>query len=431
MFQHDYTQCMMTKLKMADPDTKGGSIIYCDCDKALEIIKQTDNLTLGIKKIIYLVGWQYLGHDDKYPAFFEANKGIKRACDPDAMESLRYLMVEARRYNTVVSLHINFTDAYEDSPLFEDYARAGALIRNAKGKPAKIEKYNNKPCYKVSYKEEWESGLFQARVDRLLQLLPIQEAGTIHVDNFQCYINRKPYISATQMQYYRKKMIDYLSQKGVDITTEFPYREGRASAISYGKFAREVMPTRYPFDLAGLVPAVWQVIQMSLDEFFAYYPHVLGGGEPKNKIARNLFYGNMHAESLWLKDEWHSQFIKEFCTFNLPFFYLNKKQRIGFTDKSQKEVVYSDSTLTKADGTIISDGEIIKKDGNVFIPYMDGYVAYSERGERLSGRVSSQRVAISQITAEGLEQTYSKGVQNGRISLDTVAGKAYYIRSVN
>ena len=168
-FTHDYTRCMMMKLKMADPDRKGGSIIHCNCEKALEIIKQTDNITLGVKKIIYLVGWQYNGHDDKYPAFFEVNEGIKRECDDTALDSLLWLIKEAKNYNTIVSVHINFADAYEDSPLFDDFVKAGALIRNAFGKPAKIEKYNGKPCYKVSYKEEWESGLFQKRVDKPLK----------------------------------------------------------------------------------------------------------------------------------------------------------------------------------------------------------------------------------------------------------------------
>ena len=95
-FKHDYSQCMMMKLKMADPDRKGGSDVHCNCEQALEIIRQTDNLTLGVKKIIYLVGWQYNGHDDKYPSFFEVNEGIKRKCDavararPDAaINSLR------------------------------------------------------------------------------------------------------------------------------------------------------------------------------------------------------------------------------------------------------------------------------------------------------------------------------------------------------
>ena len=44
-------------------------------------------------KIIYLVGWQYNGHNDKYPAFFEVNRALKWLQDKDAMESLLWLMI--------------------------------------------------------------------------------------------------------------------------------------------------------------------------------------------------------------------------------------------------------------------------------------------------------------------------------------------------
>ena len=54
----------------------GESKVYCTIDEALEIIKKVDNLTLGIPKIIYLVGWQYNGHDSKYPAWFGGNETI-------------------------------------------------------------------------------------------------------------------------------------------------------------------------------------------------------------------------------------------------------------------------------------------------------------------------------------------------------------------
>ena len=313
-FTHDYTRCMMMKLKMADPDRKGGSIIHCNCEKALEIIKQTDNITLGVKKIIYLVGWQYNGHDDKYPAFFEVNEGIKRECDDTALDSLLWLIKEAKNYNTIVSVHINFADAYEDSPLFDDFVKAGALIRNAFGKPAKIEKYNGKPCYKVSYKEEWESGLFQKRVDKILEMLPIEEAGTVHVDNFQCYVNRKPFVSAEEMQSYRDKMIAYLADKGIDITSEFTYREGKGTALLYGRITRDVTPTRYPIALLDKIPAVWWVDKMTKQEYFDYYPQRYCGGLPKDKRIRKMLYGNIHGEELWLKDNWQRDFAKEFYT---------------------------------------------------------------------------------------------------------------------
>lgn len=428
-FSYDYTKTMMMKLKMADPDRKGGSIIYCNAEKALEIIKGVDKITLGIKKIIYLVGWQYLGHDDKYPAFFDVNKGIKRPDDKTAYDSLIWLMNEAKKYNTVVSVHINFTDAYADSPLFDEYVKANALIRTASGKPAKIEKYNGKVCYKISYKEEWESGLFKKRVDKFLSLFPIEMAGTVHVDNFQCYVNRAPFVSAEEMQYYRNLMIDYLREKGIDITSEFTYREGKGSVLLYGRITRDITPTRYPIALLNRIPAVWWADKMTIEEYFAYYPHVWGGGLPKNEKARNMFYGNIHGEDAFLRDNWQEQFIREFCMINLPFFYLNAKKRVGFTDSRRSAVKYSDGTVSSADGTIKSGGMKVKDKNSVFLPYLDGYVVFNEKGGIVKGKVDGDKFTLSEITVNGLIEIKQINAKNQIVTVDAKPNTAYFIKA--
>lgn len=427
-FSYDYTKTMMMKLKMADPDRKGGSTIYCNAEKALEIIKGVDKITLGIKKIIYLVGWQYLGHDDKYPAFFDVNKGIKRPNDKTSYDSLIWLMNEAKKYNTVVSVHINFTDAYADSPLYDEYVKANALIRTASGKPAKIEKYNGKVCYKISYKEEWESGLFKKRVDKFLSLFPIETAGTVHVDNFQCYVNRAPFVSAEEMQYYRNLMIDYLREKGIDITSEFTYREGKGSVLLYGKITRDFTPTRYPIALLNRIPAVWWADKMTIEEYFAYYPHIWGGGLPKNEKARNMFYGNIHGEDAFLKDNWQEQFTREFCMINLPFFYLNAKKRVGFTDSRRSAVTYSDGTVSSADGTIISGGMKVKDKDSVFLPYSGGYTVFSEKGGIVKGKINSDSAILNKVTTDGTVELKKIDAKKKIVEIDTEPNTAYFIK---
>lgn len=418
---------MMTKLLMAVPDRKGGSIINCNCEKALEIIRQTDNFTLGIKKIVYLVGWQYNGHDDKYPAFFEVNEGIKRKCDKTALESLLWLIGEAKKYNTIVSAHINFADAYEDSPLFNDFVKAGALIRNAFGKPAKIERYNGKACYKISYKEEWESGLFKARIDRILDLLPLKEAGTVHVDNFQCYVNRKPFVSAAEMQSYRDKMIAYLAEKGIDITSEFTYREGDGTALLYGRITRDVTPTRYPIALLDKIPAVWWVDKMTKQEYFDYYPQRYCGGMPKDKTVRKMLYGNIHGEDVWLKEEWHADFVKQFYTVNVPFFCLadKKKKRFG---KGKKSVEFEDGTISSANGRITCGDRVLKDGDYVFMPFKDGYAVYSGQRETAEGFVGTDVSRVYEITANGLKEMYKIDTCTGKVAFKCKRETAYFIR---
>ena len=431
IFNYDYTQCMVTKLLMAVPDRKGGSSVYCNCDKALDIIRETDNMTKGIKKIVYLVGWQYNGHDDKYPAFFQVNEGIKGGREKTALESLLYLMREAKKYNTIVSVHINLTDAYRDSPLFDGYVKAGALIRTRGGRPAAIEKYNGKKCYKISSKEEWESGLFRARCEKLFSVLPLKEQGTVHVDNFQCYVNRAPYISAEEQIYYRDLMIDYFAQNGIDITTEFTYREGKGSALLYGKVTRDITPRRYPIALLGKVGANWWVDKMSLEEYYKYYPHSIGGGVPKYKRAAQLFYGNIHCEEIWKKPDWHAEFLKEFCLVQLPHFYLNGKTRQGFTDRTRRAVKYSDGSVSRADGTIICGGEKVKDKNDVFLPFREGFCAYSLHGAEICGYIGANSAEIFRITAYGDEYIGLAKAKNGVISFDVPQGTAYYIQPIN
>lgn len=426
-FRHDYTQCMMTKLIMAYPDRKGGSVILCDCEKALDIIRKTDKLTLGVKKIIYLVGWQYNGHDDKYPAFFEVNEGIKRKGDACARDSLLWLIAEARKYNTVVSVHVNFTDAYEDSPSFAEYVKAGALIRNAFGRPAKIERYNGKPCYKISYKEEWESGLFRKRAEKLLEVLPLEEAGTVHVDNFQCYVNRKPFVDAQEMQYYREKMIDFMAEKGVDITSEFTYREGRETALLYGRITRDVTPRKYPVALLDKIPAVWWVDKLSYEEYFDYYPERYCGGMPKNKKIVSMLYGNIHGEELWREENWQQAFVKEFYTINVPFFHLAKKKKKSL-GKRAASVRYEDGTVSEACGRITQNGKTLKDGDFVYIPYMDGYAVYSGERSAVSVETPLRTATVYEITEEGLKEKEYFEILNGELVFGCKPYTAYFIK---
>lgn len=95
---YDYTQCMMMKLGMAYPEKgKNKSHVLMTFEQALDAIKKIDHITQGITKIYYLVGWQYLGHDDKYPDFFEVNSALKRPQDKTARDSFIWLYENAKK----------------------------------------------------------------------------------------------------------------------------------------------------------------------------------------------------------------------------------------------------------------------------------------------------------------------------------------------
>ena len=80
-YMHPYHQMQVMKIMLSYPDEKGDPVLCYTFEQVLSLVKQMDAVTRGLPKTLYLVGWQYNGHDDKYPAWFEVNNHLKRECD--------------------------------------------------------------------------------------------------------------------------------------------------------------------------------------------------------------------------------------------------------------------------------------------------------------------------------------------------------------
>ena len=95
-FNYDYSKILWMKMFLARPDFENNrSDVLINFEQALDIIKAVDSITQKIPKIIYLVGWQGLGHDDTYPEMNTINPSLKRECDATAKESLLWLVGNA------------------------------------------------------------------------------------------------------------------------------------------------------------------------------------------------------------------------------------------------------------------------------------------------------------------------------------------------
>ena len=153
-FKYDYSKTLWMKLFLAEPDfASNTSKIYATFEQALDIIQKVDNITQEIRKIVYLVGYQGLGHDDCWPEMHIVNDNLKRACDATGRESLIWLMEEAKQYNTIVSLHANVADLVVEDGIFHELAAADAICNDIHGKPAVLQILNGRNCYKTSYKQ--------------------------------------------------------------------------------------------------------------------------------------------------------------------------------------------------------------------------------------------------------------------------------------
>lgn len=429
-FNYDYASCMVMKLGMAYPEKKipNKSHVELTFAQALEYIKKIDNITQGITKIYYLVGWQYLGHDDKYPDFFEVNEALKKPEDKTAYDSFKWLAEEAKKYHSVISVHINFNDAYDNAPSFNEFVKANALIRKKNGKIDPIENYNGRKCYKTCHKTYWESGLFKKMFDKFVDTFPfIAEAGTIHVDNFQCYKNYAPYISIKEMQDARREMIKYVHSRGIDITSEFTYKEGESlpNKPIFG-LPRDHF-SKYPHDTVGLIPLSWWCYRLTPQELVDIPPQIYCGGEYREKAYNKLLYGNMHGEDIVKKDNnnWAEEFIHRFATYQVPCHFLNSHKRLAINGKRNTlSCIFSDNIISYAKSEKITRNNKIIKDGDtLLLPFVHKekqYIAYSSKGDYREWDIfekDASKAKIYQITEKGNKFIKEVQVLNHKMEL--------------
>ena len=388
--KHAYHQTLTMKLFLSQAlfDGKqkrrdnGKSDVLLNYEQALEVIRKIDNLTLGIPKIIYLVGWQYNGHDSKYPAWFEGNELLKRPGDAHSLESLKWLMNEATRYHTTVSLHINMFDAYEDSPLWEEYLKNDIIAKNSNG--------TLRACewgYPVSYAQEWKTGFAQKRIDRICELLPLQKAGTVHIDAFHSWppvpvvdSNGKTHIDLTKgvISPYLKftvqdeteaqrKIFRYWASKGIDVTSEGV------------DFLRETA-----FD--GYQPMAWWY--GGLKNYLNWPASYYCGGQDNSEWGK-LFGTSMHGEDIIKNDpKTLSGFKEQFCLKTIIWYYLNRLNRLYLINaKENKAVQFSEGVttrLSKENYTIIQNGVTLVENDDLLIPALwigdKVLIAYSKNG---------------------------------------------------
>ena len=422
------------KYKSRDNDS---STVYLRIADAMEVIKKIDNLTLGIPKIIYLVGWQYNGHDSKYPAWFEGNERLKRPGDKNAIESIRWLMKEAKRYHTTVSLHINMFDAYEDSPLWKEYVAHDIIAKNKDGSLR-----SGEWGYPISYAQEWKTGFAQKRIDSLCKLLPVQEAGTIHIDAFhtwppipsvdstgKSFVNlgkgpTSPYLKFTVQDETKAQVsiFNYWASKGIDVTSEGV------------DFLRET-------DFAGLQPMAWWFTR-SPQEYLDYPASFYTGGVDRDDWGK-LFGSSMHGEQE-IKEDTVSfeKFLGSFCMNTLPWYYLNRLERkYAVEDKDFKKAVFSGNVESGSKSGryyLLQNKDTLASGDDLLIPALwtvsPSVIAFSRNGyenrewKLPTGFGSALEVDVYSISAEGQKFLHKVKADKGFIRLSVPAGKGFLLR---
>jgi len=347
--------------------------LYLTFEEGLEAIKRVYHLTCGTPQIVLLTGWQYEGHDSKYPAWGEVNRHLKRDCDETALDSLRWVIREARRYNCLATLHINMFDAYPDSPLFEEYLEKDIIAKDLDGNPIIGNRWWGIDCYHVSYTQEWKHGLAQKRIDDLIAMVPeIRENHCVYIDAF---------LGARKAD-----------QKGpISPYLGFSKEEEARTQRKIFRYWRD-----HEIDVAG--EHAWGI---RVDRFVGLQPHTASQMHQIEDIPDELFCGNpahFGFETIKEPENFQERFWLEF----LPWYYKNNPKG-------------TEDPRSMIDGTDICM-PVLWCDEPTLVAYSkDGY---ENRTWKLPPDWQGvERVVLSTITGRGGEPVGETAVSAGSISL--------------
>lgn len=181
--------------------------------QALDIAKIISEASGGAPQVMYLVGWQYEGHDTGYPAMDRLNGRLGTKDDLD-----RLIREAEDRYDCIVSLHTNVDDAYPDHPHWDE-----ALIGlDVDGSLMGWEPFNGVQSYHITHTKDVESGAAFKRLETMLALAPVRR--TIHFDAFRTmnWSWEKDGFIGEAEEFFCGMMpiLDFMKAKGIDVTTE-------------------------------------------------------------------------------------------------------------------------------------------------------------------------------------------------------------------
>lgn len=321
-----------------------------------EMVEAIHRLTDGRRQVVYLVGWQYDGHDSGYPSFDKVNEKL------GTVEELRELIrICKEKYNTVMSVHVNVDDAYKEHPGFDEEV----ISRDVDGSLMTWEMFGGKQSYHINHVKDVRQKKVFKRIDALLELLPLCES--VHFDafrNMNWSWEEDEFIGENKEWYCGvKPIIEYVREKGLDITTETQYGLSveMASMFSFLWHSGKMFPVLYHNLLTGGKGQSYsaQAIASELDYDFTY--EQLQNGQ----IAR--WIGQQHL----------------LCK------YLRQRNLINYTDEQGMVTAeYDDGTVAKACDSMryfsVTSGEtVVASEGTKFIPLGEKIYVWSDSRETI------------------------------------------------
>ncbi len=397
--------------------------------QAREIMSEVRLLTDGLRQIAYLTGAQHEGQDTKYPDVFTTNPKL------GTTDELINLIRDGRDLNTVVSFHSCATEAYKDSPMWDEKF----IARDPSGGLFIYNRFAGGDCYWINQDQFARRGMGDL-ITRIFSTYPIVE--TYHIDVLStraANVDFNPANPCSPNAGYagRLRMVDEFNRHGIDLTSEgliswFVGKIGHAWLLKCESMTSLLGEEQIPF-----VPMI-------------YHGHATYGLPSELNPLLGILYGATFSMDFMpfdrMKFLWPGHTLSDSLYLqNFPFQMLRNREMQNYDQKGNvRRVTYDADTFVEIEVSpedlhsyrgyrkesmgkfhIVVDGRTVARDFTAFLPgpRPGTYLAYSRFGGKIEYEAPAGWNDGTSLKVESLGTgNASASLAGGRISLDLPTG---------
>jgi hypothetical protein len=390
-------------------------------DSVLQRIKEFAAQTDSAACVMYLLGWQYEGHDSGYPSVDKVNENL------GGKEALVKLIKEAKKYNVNVTFYDNYDDSYPNHPGWDE----DVICRDPQGGLMKGGVWEGQQSYLISsYKYAVKSGL--DRVKFTLDTYPVEKAYFIDVLSGGYNAGRKydfnPESPGGAIKNFEGKLmiIEAFNKRGIDIATEdfSGYFVGHV-----GTFGNIIAFDNVYFENEKAIPLIP----------FIYHGKTSYGMKISDRSdnLRRFLYGH-RAEKFTNKRTIFTP--ADYLLDALPKQKLyGKEMKAYFSEGDTERVVYEDGSVVeinlKADtySVALGDGRVIARNYTSFVPMDDHtFLACSRDGGTFRYPVPAEwtnpdAVRVVLMHKDGTRESIPCSLKDGTLEFQAKPGAPYKV----
>jgi hypothetical protein len=387
----------------------------------LERIRQFAAQTDSAACIIYLLGWQYTGHDSGYPSVDKVNESL------GGYKELVNLISEAKKLNVNVSFYDNYDDSYPTHPGWDP----DVICRDPQGNLMLGGAWDGEQSYLISsYKYVMKSGL--NRIAYTLKTYPLEKAYFIDVLAGGYHGGRKydfnPASPAGAQKNFegKLKIIEAFNKKGLDVATEdfTGFFVGHAGtfgdivAFDNIYFKGEQQIPLIPLIYHGKTSFGMKVSSPSL-----YVKTFLYGQRAQSFTnLRNDFTASDYVLDALPKQKLYGKPMKTYARYG-------DLERVVYEDGSVVEANVKDDSYSVA----LRDGRVIAKNYTSFIPVRKNtYMACSRNGGQFNYPVPEEwtdknKIRVLKINSDGNKENTGFELTEGNLQFHSEPDAVYKV----